>query len=110
LPSSRVPRRLRDIVDNAHAIFACTEGMDLAAFEENRLVYDAVERCIERITEAASKLGDMALYLMPEEMSSDVNTTTSERTGCLMSSRPTFPVSAPPPKTRCDGGTRSSSL
>jgi uncharacterized protein with HEPN domain len=39
--------------------------MDLSAFEEKRLVYDAVERCIERITEAAAKLGDMALYLMP---------------------------------------------
>ena len=53
LPSSRVPRRLQDIVDNAQTIFAYTAGMDLAAFEENRLVYDAVERCIERITEAA---------------------------------------------------------
>ncbi len=41
--------------------------MDLVAFEENRLVYDAVERCVERITEAATKLGDMALYLMPDQ-------------------------------------------
>ncbi len=67
MPSSRVHRRLQDIIDNAQAIFAYTEGMDLAAFEENRLVYDAVERCVERITEAAMKLGDMALYLMPDQ-------------------------------------------
>ncbi len=41
--------------------------MDLAAFEENRLVYDAVERCLERISEAAAKLGDMAVHLMPDQ-------------------------------------------
>jgi uncharacterized protein with HEPN domain len=41
--------------------------MDLTAFEENRLVYDAVERCLERISEAAAKLGDMAAWLMPDQ-------------------------------------------
>jgi uncharacterized protein with HEPN domain len=67
LPSSRIPRRLQDIIDNAQAIFVYTEAMDSAAFEENRLVYDAVERCLERIAEAATRLGDMALYLMPDQ-------------------------------------------
>ena len=67
MPSSRVPRRLQDIIDNADAIFRYTEGMDLTAFEENRMVYDAVERCLERISEAAAKLGDMAVHLMPEQ-------------------------------------------
>jgi uncharacterized protein with HEPN domain len=38
-----------------------------ASFEENRLVYDAVERCLERISEAAAKLGDMAPWLMPDQ-------------------------------------------
>jgi uncharacterized protein with HEPN domain len=61
------PRRLQDIIDNAQAIFRYTEGMDLTAFEENRLVYDAVERCLERISEASAKLGDMALYLIPDQ-------------------------------------------
>jgi uncharacterized protein with HEPN domain len=37
--------------------------MDLAAFEEDRRTYDAVERCLERISEAAAKLGD----LMPDQ-------------------------------------------
>jgi uncharacterized protein with HEPN domain len=60
LSSSRVPRRLQDIIDNAQAIFGYTEEMDLAAFEENRLVCDGVERCFERISEAVAKLGDMA--------------------------------------------------
>jgi uncharacterized protein with HEPN domain len=67
LPSSRVPRRLQDIIDNAQAIFRYTDGMDLTAFEENRMVYDAVERCLERISEASGKLGDMAVHLMPDQ-------------------------------------------
>jgi len=60
LPSSR---RLKDIIDNAQAIFRYTEGMDVTAFRENRMVYDAVER----ICEASAKLGDMAVYLMPDQ-------------------------------------------
>jgi uncharacterized protein with HEPN domain len=67
LPSSRVPRRLQDIIDNAQAIFGYTEGMDLTAFEEDRKTYDAVERCLERISEAVAELGDMAGHVMPDQ-------------------------------------------
>jgi uncharacterized protein with HEPN domain len=67
LPSSKVPRRLQDIIDNAQAILRYTEGMDLATFEADRKTYDAVERCLERISEAAAKLGDMAVHLMPDQ-------------------------------------------
>jgi uncharacterized protein with HEPN domain len=67
LSSSKPPRRLQDIIDNAHAIFRYTEGMDLQAFEQDRKTYDAVERCLERISEAAVKLGDMATLLMPDQ-------------------------------------------
>jgi uncharacterized protein with HEPN domain len=67
LPSSKAPRRLQDIIDNAQAIFDYTQGMDLIAFEQDRKTYDAVERCLERINEAAAKLGDMALHLMPDQ-------------------------------------------
>lgn len=67
MPSSKAPRRLQDIIDNAHAIFRYTDSMDAAAFEADRKTYDAVERCFERISEAAAKLGDMALYLMPDQ-------------------------------------------
>jgi uncharacterized protein with HEPN domain len=42
-------------------------GMDLAAFEKDRKTCDAVERCLERISEAAAKLGDRAPVLMPEQ-------------------------------------------
>jgi uncharacterized protein with HEPN domain len=67
LPSNKALRRLQDIIDNAQAIFRYTEGMDLTAFAENRLVYDAVERCLERICEATAKLGDLAPALMPDQ-------------------------------------------
>jgi len=43
------------------------QGMDLAAFEEDRKTYDAVERCLERISEAATKRADLAPVLMPDQ-------------------------------------------
>jgi uncharacterized protein with HEPN domain len=67
LSSSKVPRRLQDIIDNAQSIFRYTEGMNFVEFEENRLVYDAVERCLERICEAVVKLGEQAPVLMPDQ-------------------------------------------
>lgn len=39
--------------------------MDVTAFEKDQKTYDAVERCLERISEAAAKLGDLASSLMP---------------------------------------------
>src|SRR4051794_24999463 len=47
------------------AIFRYTAGIDSTAFEEDRKTYDAVERCLERISEAVTKLGDLAPILMP---------------------------------------------
>jgi uncharacterized protein with HEPN domain len=65
LPSEKPIRRLEDIVDNAKAILRYTDGMDLVTFREDRKTADAVERCLERISEAASKLGDEAFTLVP---------------------------------------------
>lgn len=67
MPSSKTPRRLQDIIDNAQAIFHYTEGMTLEDFEHNQLVYDAVERCLERICEAIVKLGEQAPVLIPDQ-------------------------------------------
>jgi uncharacterized protein with HEPN domain len=65
LPSDKLARRLEDIVENAQAIKRYTAGIDGMAFREDRKTYDAVERCLERISEAASKLGDRAPALVP---------------------------------------------
>jgi len=67
LPSEKPSRRLEDIIDNAQAILRYTAGMNLEAFEEDRKTYDAVERCLERISEGAAKLGDQAVELMPDQ-------------------------------------------
>ncbi len=67
LPSDRPVRRLLDIVENGQAIARYTEGMDGTTFEENALVSDAVERCLERISEAVAKLGDQAAALLPTQ-------------------------------------------
>jgi len=65
LPSDKPSRRLQDVVENAQAILQYTSGMDLATFQRDRKTYDAVERCLERISEAAAKLGEMAPALVP---------------------------------------------
>ena len=65
MPSSKPTRRLTDIIDNVEAILRYTEGMDANQFEEDRKTYDAVERCLERISEAVTKLGKDADRLIP---------------------------------------------
>jgi uncharacterized protein with HEPN domain len=67
LPSEKPALRLEDIIENARAIQSYIVGMDSAAFEEDQKTCDAVERCLERISEAAAKLGDLAEALMPEQ-------------------------------------------
>jgi uncharacterized protein with HEPN domain len=72
LPSEKPARRLEDIVENAQAVLRYTAGMDEVAFEGNRLVYDAVERCLERISEAAAKLGELGPVLIPDQPWRDI--------------------------------------
>ena len=67
MPSKEPILRFEDILANIERIEEHTKGVkDGAAFEENHLVYDAVERCLERISEAAKKLGDDAEALCPD--------------------------------------------
>ena len=72
MPSDKPARRLEDIIENAKSALRYTDGMDEDAFEGNRLVYDAVERCLERISEAATKLGEQALVLIPDQPWRDI--------------------------------------
>lgn len=65
MPSSKAPRYLQHVIENAQAIFRYTEGMDLGQFEDDRKTYDASERCLQRITEAVIRLGDDAPLLLP---------------------------------------------
>jgi uncharacterized protein with HEPN domain len=64
---SRDPRQsLLDIVENIGLIEGYTAGMDQAAFSADRRTRDAVERCLQRVSEAAVRLGDRASQLAPD--------------------------------------------
>ena len=65
MPSSRPPTRFLDILDSIQLIRGNLKGMDRAAFEADSRTRDAVERCLERLSEAATKLGSRADELAP---------------------------------------------
>jgi uncharacterized protein with HEPN domain len=73
VPSKHDPAEsLADIIENADRIDSYLRGIDRAAFAANGLVRDAVERCLERICEAAYRLGDHAPQLMPGQPWGDI--------------------------------------
>ena len=63
---------LADIIENSDRIESYLAGMDRDAFAANGLVRDAIERCLERVCEAAHRLGSQAEGLMPDQPWSDV--------------------------------------
>jgi uncharacterized protein with HEPN domain len=58
MPSRDPHRRWRDILDNIVRIRQHVRGLTEAAFRRDIKTQDAVERCLERICEAARTLGD----------------------------------------------------
>jgi hypothetical protein len=53
VPSSDPILRFEDILDNILLIEQFTAGMDMEAFSQDLRTSNAVERCLERISEAA---------------------------------------------------------
>lgn len=73
LPSKHDPAdSLRHIVENADRVARHITGLDRPAFERNEAARDAVERCIERVCEAAHRLGQAAETLMPGQPWADI--------------------------------------
>ena len=72
MPSKDPIQRFEDILDNAILILEFTKGMDLNSFLDDFKTRNATERCLERISEAAKKLGDMAEELCPDVPWADV--------------------------------------
>ncbi|WP_174280541.1 HepT-like ribonuclease domain-containing protein [Sphingomonas bacterium] len=58
--SDRERQLMQDVVDNADRIAAHLADMDFAAFERDARTTDAVERCLQRLTEAVIQLGQEA--------------------------------------------------
>ncbi len=63
---------LRDIIDNTTSIEQYVAELDEQGLSQDRMRYDAVERCLERICEAAHRLGDAAEKLMPGQPWQDI--------------------------------------
>ncbi len=57
MPSSDPARRLAHIVENIDRVKSHVEGMDIDAFLKDIKAIDAVERCFQRICEAARIIG-----------------------------------------------------
>jgi uncharacterized protein with HEPN domain len=66
VPSKDPTQRFEDILQNIALIEEFTAGMDCIAFARDAKTSNAVERCLERISEAARKLDDVAEELCPE--------------------------------------------
>jgi hypothetical protein len=66
LLSDKPARRLEDIIENAQAIQRYVAGIDVTVFKADSKTYDAVERNLERISEAAAKLGRTGVVPCPD--------------------------------------------
>jgi uncharacterized protein with HEPN domain len=55
--SDRVRQRLTDVIENIDRIGDHVGAMSFAEFERDAKTIDAVERCLQRITEAVIKIG-----------------------------------------------------
>jgi uncharacterized protein with HEPN domain len=68
LATEKPAQRIHDILANITSIEAYTKDLSEDTFSHNRMVVDAVERCLERIAEAARKLGLTFDSAMPEDV------------------------------------------
>lgn len=65
MPSKRPERYFRDIVENIERIERYTAAIGHEALYADAMRLDAVERCFQRLTEAAARLGTDAETLAP---------------------------------------------
>jgi uncharacterized protein with HEPN domain len=73
VPSRQDPAAsLADILENLERIEGYVAGLDREAFGGDTLRRDAVERCLERICEAAFRLGEKAAELAPSQPWGDI--------------------------------------
>ncbi len=68
MPTDRAPRRINDILKNIASIEAYSHGLTAKTLRDNPMAADAIERCLERIAEAARKLGPRFDSAMPADV------------------------------------------
>lgn len=67
MPSKNPIQRFEDILDNIGRIIEYTRNISYKSFIEDWKTLDAMERCLARISEAASKLEGAAEALVPDQ-------------------------------------------
>ncbi len=64
MSSDREALRLHDIIENIERIESYMIGLDRESFAKDLRTIDAVERCLQRITEAVIKIGPERMALI----------------------------------------------
>ena len=60
---------MRDIVENIEAAQSYIAGLSVEDFCRSQITIDAVERCLQRITEAVMKIGEERFAIMAPDVS-----------------------------------------
>jgi uncharacterized protein with HEPN domain len=68
MSSERERDRLLDIVENAQYVADYLNGMNFQQFVESRMAVDAIERCLQRITEAVIRIGEQRMAAIAAEV------------------------------------------
>ena len=79
MSSERLGQRLADILDNIERIENHIRGTTKTKFLGDDLLNDGVERCLERIAEAARKIGDHF-----DDQYTDINLPALRRLGSIL--------------------------
>ena len=79
MSSERVAQRLADILENIKRIENHVGGTTKTKFLDNDLLIDGVGRCLERIAEAARKIGDRF-----DDQYTDINLHALRRLGSIL--------------------------
>lgn len=69
MSSSREQQRIRDIVENIEAAQAYIAELSVDEFARSQMTVDAVERCLQRITEAVMKIGEQRFSVIAPDVS-----------------------------------------
>lgn len=71
MSSERLHRRLIDIINNIDRAPNYIGGLSLEDFREDDMRLDAVERCLQRITEATIKIGPDDMRMIAPDLPAD---------------------------------------
>lgn len=69
MSSSREQQRIRDIIENIESAQTYIANLSVEDFARNQMTVDAVERCLQRVTEAVMKIGEQRFLVIAPDVS-----------------------------------------